>query len=89
MKLDPELHDAFKAAAASDDRPAAQVVRELMRRYIDERRQAQVYDEFVRDKVETARNQKAVGQYITHEEVEAEAARRRAELLRRADKMGL
>ena len=89
MKLDAELRDAFKEAAASDDRPAAQIVRELMRGYINERRQARAYNEFVRRKVEVARKQQTAGQYVTHEEVEAEAAKRRAELLRRADEMGL
>ena len=30
MKLEPELRDTFMAEAAADDRPAAQVVRELI-----------------------------------------------------------
>ncbi|MBD4943379.1 antitoxin of toxin-antitoxin stability system, partial [Xanthomonas citri pv. citri] len=40
MKLEPELRDTFMAEAAADDRPAAQVVRELMRDYITRRREA-------------------------------------------------
>ncbi len=40
MKLEPELRDTFMAEAAADDRPAAQVVRELMRDYINQRREA-------------------------------------------------
>ena len=31
MKLEPELRDAFMAEAAELDRPASQIVRELMR----------------------------------------------------------
>ncbi len=46
MKLEPELRDTFMAEAAADDRPAAQVVRELMRDYINQRREAREYDEF-------------------------------------------
>lgn len=34
IKMEPELRDQFMAAAASRHRPAAQVVRDLMRLYI-------------------------------------------------------
>jgi predicted transcriptional regulator len=34
MKLEPELRDAFMAAAAAADRPASQIVREMMRDYV-------------------------------------------------------
>ncbi len=40
MKLEPELRDRSMAEAAADNRPASQVVRELMRGYIDQRHQA-------------------------------------------------
>lgn len=89
MKLDPELRDRFMAEAAKEGRPAAQVMRELMRHYIDGRREAREYGDFVRRKVEIARKQRAAGLYITHEEVEAESERRVAELLQQADKAGL
>ena len=85
MKLEPELRDAFMAEAAADDRPAAQVVRELMRDYINRRRHAREYDNYLRRKVEIARAQRDAGLHFSQEEVEAEAAIRRAELLRRAD----
>jgi hypothetical protein len=39
LKLEPELRDAFMAEAEADHRPASQVVRELMREYIQRRRQ--------------------------------------------------
>jgi predicted transcriptional regulator len=89
MKLEPELRDSFMAEAAADDRPAAQVVREMMRNYIDERRQAREYDEFVRRKVERARVSMRAGEGIPHEEVEAEAVASEAKLLRQADEAGL
>lgn len=47
------------------------------------------YDEFLRRKVEIARVSKRAGIGIPQEEVEAEAAIRRAELLRRTDEAGL
>lgn len=89
MKLEPKLRDTFMAEVAADDRPAAQVVRELMRDYITRRREAREYDEFLRRKVERARVSMRAGIGISQEDVEAEAAIRRAELLRRADEAGL
>ncbi|MBD1536545.1 antitoxin of toxin-antitoxin stability system [Xanthomonas citri pv. citri] len=89
MKLEPELRDTFMAEAAADDRPAAQVVRELMRDYITRRREAREYDDFVRRKVEVARKQRDAGLHFSNEEVEADAAARRVDLLRRAGEAGL
>lgn len=83
MKLEPELRDEFMAATTEDDRPASQVVRELMRDYIKQRRQACEYDDYLRRKVEAARRQRDAGLHFSNEEVEAEAAARRVELLRR------
>lgn len=49
MKLEPELADVFMAEAdACSDRPASQVVRELMCEFIERRRQAREYDTFQR-----------------------------------------
>ena len=36
MKLEPELREAFMAATRAADRPASQVVRQLMREYIQQ-----------------------------------------------------
>lgn len=82
MKLEPELRDAFMAAAAAADRPASQIVREFMRDYV---RQDKEYVEFLHRKVEKARAGIAAGKWSTHEQVEATAAARRAELQRRID----
>ena len=89
MKLEPDLRDTFMAEAAADDRPAAQVVRELMRDYINQRREAREYDEFLRRKVEVARRQRDAGLHVSNEEVEADATARRVDLLRRAGEAGL
>jgi len=35
IRIEPELRDAFGAATAADHRPAAQVLRELMRGYVE------------------------------------------------------
>jgi hypothetical protein len=68
MKLEPELRDRFMAEAAADDRPAAQILRELMRDYISRRQQARQYDDYLRRKVEIARGQRDAGQYFSNED---------------------
>lgn len=76
MKLEPELRDAFMAEAEASHRPASQVVRELMREFIERQRLARESDAFLRTKVETARAQIASGQVATDAEVKARAALR-------------
>lgn len=80
MKLEPELRDAFMAEAEASHRPASQVVRELMREFIERQRQAREYDSFLRAKVDAARAQVASGQHAGEAEVEARSAARRAAL---------
>lgn len=79
MKLEPDLRADFMAEAATEDRPASQVLRELMRGYIDQRRQAREYEDYLRRKVEAGRASMRAGRGRSNEEVEAEfAAMRRA-----------
>ncbi|VWC46137.1 hypothetical protein BAR24066_07378 [Burkholderia arboris] len=88
MKLEPELRDAFMAEAEATHRPASQVVRELMRDFVQRQRETREYDEFLRRKVEAARISMRAGRGRSNEEVEADAAARRATLLRKADEAG-
>ncbi|QPL36730.1 antitoxin of toxin-antitoxin stability system [Thalassospira sp. B30-1] len=55
MKLEPELRAEFMAEAAGEDRPASQIMRELMRGYIAQRRQAREYDNYPRHRTEDGR----------------------------------
>ena len=55
MKLEPELRAEFMAEAASEDRPASQIMRELMRGYIAQRRQAREYDNYSHHGMEDGR----------------------------------
>ncbi len=71
MKLEPALRADFMAEVANEDRPASQVVRELMRGYIEQRRQAREYDAFLRHKVEAGRASMRAGLGRSNEEVEA------------------
>ncbi|CAM2066062.1 Antitoxin of toxin-antitoxin stability system [Sulfidibacter corallicola] len=78
MKLEPELRAEFMAEAEAAHRPASQIVRELMRDYIQRQREAREYDEFLRRKVEAGRLSMRAGLGRSNEEVEAEFAARRA-----------
>jgi predicted transcriptional regulator len=78
MKLETELRDEFMAAAEATHRPASQVLRELMRDYIQRQREAREYDEFLRRKVETGRASKRAGKGTSNKAVEAEFAARRS-----------
>ncbi|MCV3239432.1 antitoxin of toxin-antitoxin stability system [Mesorhizobium sp. ZC-5] len=77
MKLEPELRDAFMAAAKAEDRPASQIVREFMRDYVQQDRE---YVEWLRRKVEKSRAQIEAGQVSSNEQVEAEMDQLLAEL---------
>ena len=78
MKLEPELRHAFMAEAEASHRPASQILRELMREYVERQQQTREYEQFVRIKVEKARGSIAAGKGRGNEDVEAEFAARRA-----------
>ena len=78
MKIEPDLRDAFMAEAEAAHRPASQLVRELMRDYVQRQSEARDYDAFVHRKVELARQSIRAGISYSNEEVEAEFAARRA-----------
>lgn len=89
MKLEPELRDAFMAEALEVDRPASQIMRELMKDYLRRREdEKRGYNEFLQRKVERSRASIAAGRTFTQEEVEAEVAARRERFLRMADEGG-
>ncbi len=78
MKLEPELRAEFMAEAEAAHRPASQVLRELMRAFVERQREAREYDGFLRRKVEAGRISMRAVRGRTNEEVEAEFAARRA-----------
>jgi len=78
MKLEPELRAEFLAEAEAAHRPASQILRELMREFIQRQREARDYDAFLRQKVEAARASMQTGEGRTNDEVEAGFAARRA-----------
>jgi hypothetical protein len=86
MKLEPELRDEFMAEAEAAHRPASQIVRDLMRDFIQRQREAREYDKFLRKKVDLARRSMRAGRGRAQEDVETDFAARRAKLRRKADK---
>jgi hypothetical protein len=77
MKLEAELRADFMAEAAGENRPASQVMRELMRSYIEQRRQARKYDEYLQRKVDASRASMRAGRGRPNAEVEAAFMARR------------
>jgi predicted transcriptional regulator len=80
MKLEPELRDAFMAAAEAAHRPASQILRELMREFVQRQRDGRDYDAFLQRKVDAARASKHAGRVKTNTEVEAEFAEKRKQV---------
>jgi predicted transcriptional regulator len=82
FRLEPELRAAFLAETAALDRPASEVIRELMRGFIQEREQARDYDRFVREKIAVGDADLAAGRVLSHQQVKRRAGARRARLQR-------
>ena len=80
MKLEPDLRDAFMNEAQNSHRPASQILRELMREFIQRQRQAREYDDFLEQKVQTARTSMQAGLGTSNVEVEAQFAARRSKV---------
>ncbi len=77
MKLEPQLRAEFLEEAEAAHRPASQVLRELMREFIQHQREAREYDTFLKSKVEIARTSMHAGSGRLNDEVEAVFAARR------------
>lgn len=82
MKLEPELRDHFMAAAQASHRPASQVVRELMREFVERQQEASGYDAFLGRKVAAARVSVEAGLGRSDDAVEADFAARRVAVAR-------
>jgi predicted transcriptional regulator len=81
MKLEAGLRSEFMAEAEAARRPASQVLRELMREFVQRQRDARDYDDFLKVKVEAGRASMRAGLGKSNEEVEAAFAARRASVM--------
>ncbi|WP_395601741.1 CopG family ribbon-helix-helix protein [Pseudomonas sp. A1230] len=77
MKLEPELRDQFMAEAEASHRPASQIMREMMRQFVQAQQEAKEYEVFLQRKVNLAREAMAAGEGMSNEEVDAQFAARR------------
>jgi predicted transcriptional regulator len=84
MKLEAELREEFMAEAEAMHRPASQVLRELMREFVQRQREVREYDEFLGSKVAAARMSRQAGRGRSNDEVEARFATRRADIAGKA-----
>lgn len=78
MKLEPELRADFMAEAEAARRPASQILRELMREFVQRQREAREYGAFLQRRVDAARVSMRAGVGHSNDEVEAVFAARRA-----------
>ncbi|MFJ7797090.1 CopG family ribbon-helix-helix protein [Pseudomonas sp. NPDC096950] len=78
MKLEPELREQFMAEAEASHRPASQIVRDMMRQFVQKQRESREYEAFLQRKVDIARASMEAGEGLTNDEVEAEFTARRA-----------
>ena len=81
MKLEPQLRADFMAESQASHRPASQVLRELMREFVERQRQVRQYDAFLQLKVDAARVSMHRGLGSSNDEVEAQFAQRRNQAL--------
>lgn len=75
MKLEPEPRDAFMAEAATLDRPASQIVRELMKESLARRDEERSQDAYVHRMVGRAMESVAAGRGLSNEEDDARLRR--------------
>jgi hypothetical protein len=71
MKLEPQLRADFMAEAQAAHRPASQVLRKLMREFVQRQREAREYDAFLSRKVEAGRASMRAGVGHANQKVEA------------------
>ncbi len=85
MKLEPELRDAFMAAAKKEDLSASQLARRVFREYLEATGEPdEAYWDFVRRKVERSRRDVAEGRVYTNDEVNAHMEQLLADLERKS-----
>ena len=88
LKLEPELRDQFMAEAEATHRPASQIVREFMRKFVEQQREAREHDVWFRAEVEQGMREAddPTIQRIPHEQVTSNWQQQRAELVKLAGK---
>lgn len=73
LRLDPDLKEAFMAAAAAMDRNGSQLIRDFMRQTVERQ-----HNEWFREQVQAGIEQADCGELISNEAAETSAAAWRA-----------
>ena len=77
MKLEKDLRNDFIEAAKADHHPASQVLRSLMREFIQRQNDSQEYDDYLVSKVNAGRASMLAGSGRSNDDVESEFSARR------------
>lgn len=83
FRLDEALKNEFSKAAKAHDRTGAQLLRDFMRDYVRQQQEAADHDAWLHRQVRAGVDAANVGDVISAEEVEAEAATWREEMRRK------
>jgi predicted transcriptional regulator len=78
LKLESELRDQFMAECEATHRPASQIVRDMMRQFVQAQQESREYDAFLQRKVDASRASIQAGREISNEDLEAEFSAKRA-----------
>ena len=78
MKIDSDLRAEFMAEAQAAHRPASQILRELMREFVQRQHQTRDYEAFLNAKIEASRTSMQAGTQHSNDDVEAMFVARRA-----------
>jgi hypothetical protein len=90
VKVEADLRAAFVAEAAAMHRPAAQLIRDYMRTFIEQRRAEREHDTWFRDQVEAGVRQAADSgvERIPNERMKADWQQKRTALMTKAKTKG-
>ena len=86
IRVDDSLKEAFTEAARANDQTGAQLVRDFMRRYVQEARERAEYEEWFKAQVEAGIRDILEGRLISASEVGECARQRRTRLTTAAAK---
>ena len=85
FRVDEALKTEFSTAAKARDRSGAQLLREFMREFVQQQQEAAAHDAWFRRQVQIGLDSANAGNLISHEEVEARFAAKRAAMRRRLE----
>lgn len=83
FRVDESLKQEFSSFAKEIDRSGAQLLRDFMRDFVKKQQEAASYDVWFQQQVQIGLDQANAGNLVSHEDVEAKFAAKRAATLAR------